>query len=205
MMTDVRYGPITDHDVAALAHLHQRAFPGFFLSTLGERFLVQFYRGFLVDESAISIVATDDNGVPRGAVVGTTEPDGFFGRLVRRQWAGFVAASLAAVLRRPPVAVRLLKAVRYRGDVSGAAGAALLSSICVDPDWQGRGVGRRLVREWEKGAAVMGATGAVLTTDALDNAPANGFYVAQGWQVDGEYETSEGRLMVRYTKRLGNR
>lgn len=202
MMTDVRYGPMTTDDVTSLARLHQTAFPGFFLSTLGERFLVQFYRGFLGDASAVTVVARDGDGVPRGAVVGTTEPDGFFGRLLRRQWAGFVAASVIAVLRRPSVSLRLLDAVRYRGDVRGADSAALLSSICVEPGWQGRGLGRRLVEDWEEQAIAAGAERAVLTTDALGNDATIAFYRARGWHVDAEYETPEGRPMIRYAKKL---
>jgi len=45
-------------DVRDLARLHSEAFPGFFLSTMGEPFLVQFYGGFLQDETAISVRGT---------------------------------------------------------------------------------------------------------------------------------------------------
>ena len=95
-------------DVPVLARIHREAFPGFFLSTLGAPFLVQFYRGFLQDDTAVAVVARDKHGMPLGAVVGTTEPSGFFGRLIKHRWPGVAMASARAVLRNPTSASRLV-------------------------------------------------------------------------------------------------
>ena len=89
----ISLSPVVSSDVRALARLHREAFPGFFLSSLGEPFLVQFYRGFLKDDSAVTVVAHDDVGTVIGAAVGTTEPQTFFRRLFRRRWLGFALAS----------------------------------------------------------------------------------------------------------------
>lgn len=89
----VTYGPLAGSDAKALAKIHREAFPDFFLSSLGESFLIQFYRGFARDSSAITVVVRDEQGIPRGAAVGTTEPAGFYRRLLKRRWPGFVAAS----------------------------------------------------------------------------------------------------------------
>jgi ribosomal protein S18 acetylase RimI-like enzyme len=199
---EVHLGPMAPADVGGLARLHRQAFPGFFLSTLGEPFLVQFYRGFLQDESAVTVVARDKHGMPRAAVVGTTEPAGFFGRLVRNRWPGFVAASARALLTNPKAAPRLLRAVSYRGDAPAAATGALLSSHFVDPALQAGGVGSLLIDEWARVAASKGAERAFLTTDATDNAAANGFYQARGWLLSDTYSTREGRRMNRYTTTL---
>ena len=137
---------MTSHDVTALARIHRAAFPGFFLSTLGERFLIQFYRGFLGDRLR-SPSSPEMPVASRGAVVGTTEPQGFFGWLLRHQWAGFLAASVAAVLWHRRRQFGCSEALRYRGDVLTTDSSALLSSICVEPDWQGRGLGGRLLKE----------------------------------------------------------
>lgn len=198
-------GRMTAADVHELARLHRAAFPSFFLSGLGERFLVQFYRGFLADPTAITVVIRDDDDRIGGAVVGTLEPAGFFGRLLRRQWPGFLAASAAAVLRSPSCAPRLLRAVRYRGGLAGADGSALLSSICVDPAQQGRGLGRRLIGAWTAEATARGARSAYLTTDAQDNDAVNAFYRAGGWELKEQSVTPQGRRMHRYTRSLGGR
>lgn len=195
-------GRMTAADVPELARLHRAAFPSFFLSGLGERFLVQFYRGFLADPTAITVVIRGDHDRIGGAVVGTLEPDGFFGRLLRRQWPGFLAASVAAVLRSPSCAPRLLRAVRYRGGLAGEDGGALLSSICVDPAQQGHGLGRRLIDAWTAEATARGAQSAYLTTDAQDNEAVNAFYRARGWELKDQSVTPQGRRMHRYTRSL---
>jgi len=200
----VTLGPIAPRDVRPLARLHRAAFPGFFLTGLGEPFLAQFYRGFLADPSAVAVVARDARGAVQGAVVGTVEPAGFFGRLVRRQWPGLVAASARAVLRAPRSAARLLRAVRYRGGPA-PAGAALLSSLCVTPAAQGRGLGGQLVDAWTSEVARRGATAAYLTTDADGNDAVNAFYRAHGWALVDTTTTHEGRPMNRYTLSLGAR
>lgn len=189
-------------DVRNLARLHRQAFPGFFLSTLGEPFLVQFYRGFLHDATAVSVVARDEHGMPLGAVIGTTEPSDFFGRLLKHRWLGFALASARAVLRNPTAASRLVRAARYRGEARAGEGGALLSSMCVDPAAQGMGIGRLLVDEWARVATAKGAHEAFLSTDAIGNDAVNGFYQACGWELSDCYETPEGRSMNRYTKRL---
>lgn len=194
--------PLRATDVALLAKLHQEAFPGFFLSTLGTPFLEQFYRGFLSDPTAVTVVARRDAEV-LGAVVGTTEPNGFFARLLRRQILGFVVASARAVASNPRSLRRVLRGVRYRGDAPVGSEGALLSSICVDPKLHRAGVGSALLAEWSQLAGAAGAQRAHLTTDATDNDAVNGFYQRHGWAIEQTYETPDGRLMNRYMTVLG--
>lgn len=201
-MSDVTVGRLQRADVRELAHLHREAFPGCFLSRLGEPFLTQFYSGFISDESA---VARDSSGRPLGAVVGTTEPAGFFGRLVRRKLVGLAFTSLRAVVAHPSAAPRLLRALAYRGDTMEQPGGALLSSICVDPRRQAGGVGSLLVAAWEATAPERGARSAYLTTDAADNDSVNAFYLARGWLLSSTSNTREGRSMNCYTKNLDGR
>jgi colanic acid biosynthesis glycosyl transferase WcaI len=201
----VSLGPLTPADVSPLARLHWRAFPGFFLSTLGEPFLVQFYRGFLADDSAVTVVARGADGTLHGAVVGTTEPAGFFGRLLKNRWPGFALASARAVVSNPEAALRLLRAVRYRGDTPAGGPSALLSSICVDPSMQGSGLGRQLVEAWTRELSSRGVDAATLTTDADDNDVVNRFCKARGLVLVDSYTTRQGRSMNRYAKRLDAR
>jgi len=205
MTVAVTRGALTPADVRPLARLHRAAFPGFFLSSLGEPFLVQFYRGFLMDDSAVCVVARGVDGAVLGAVVGTTQPAGFFGRLAKHRWPGFVLASVHAVVSNPKATPRLLRAVRYRGETRAGDQGALLSSICVDPSLHGAGVGRQLVEAWTDAIAGRGVDTAFLTTDAEGNDAVNRFYQAGGWALSDNYLTREGRSMNRYTKRLDAR
>lgn len=192
--------PLDAADVNVLAALHRKAFPGFFLSSLGEPFLREFYRGFLLDPTAITVVLRDFDGAVLGCAVGTTEPSGFFTRLLRRRWLGFARASVGAILRQPTVSLRLVRAMAYRGgEASGCD--ALLSSICVAPEMRG-GSGSLVLFAWEQQAATLGARSAYLTTDAEQNELVNRFYRGRGWSLEATFVTPEGRRMNRYTKEL---
>jgi ribosomal protein S18 acetylase RimI-like enzyme len=196
-------GELRASDVPTLADLHLRAFPGFFLSSLGESFLRQFYRGFIGDPAAVAVVARNSAGRPVGAAVGSTEPAGFFRRLLRRQLWGFLGAALRAITTDPGTAPRLIRALWYRGD-SNAPGieGALLSSICVDPRVQGSGVGNDLLHAWVGAAAEKGARSAYLFTDAADNDGVNHFYLAHGWRAVGMKTTRQQRTLNIYVCEL---
>jgi GNAT superfamily N-acetyltransferase len=185
-------------DVAACARIHAKAFPGFFLSELGERFLCQLYQGYVDAPDGVALVAVDDQETVLGAALGTIEPAGFYRRLLMRRWWAFALASLAFVLRRPRHLPRLVRAVTYRGDVPIDVGGALFSSLCVDPA-AGRGVGRLLATAYLDRIVELGADNAYLTTDAVDNERTNRFHQQMGWRVAGEFSTPEGRLMHVYT------
>ena len=187
-------------DAALAAELHRAAFPGFFLSSLGTRFLTEFYRGFINEPTAVTVAAHSVDGLLVGAAVGTTDPEAFFRRLVRRRFVRFFAAAAVAALRAPNRSLRLLRAARYRG-VEGApqAPGALLSSIWVAPEAQDTGIGRLLLGAWLDSAASAGAERAYLTTDAAENASVNEFYTRNGWTLTSTYATKEGRQMNVYT------
>jgi GNAT superfamily N-acetyltransferase len=194
----ITLGVLTRADVRQLARLHRAAFPGFFLSSLGQPFLAQFYGGFLADETAVTVVARRGDGTVLGAAVGTTEPAGFFGRMLKRRWPGFVSAGAFAVLKHPKAGPRLLRMVRYGGHGPVAAEGALLNSICVDSQLRGAGLGRHLLDAWTHEVTSRGVHAAFLTTDAEDNDPVNHFYQERGWALAGRYATREGRWMNRY-------
>jgi GNAT superfamily N-acetyltransferase len=198
----VTYGNLRASDAKALARIHRQAFPGFFLSSLGESFLSELYRGFAGDPSAITVVVRDAEGLACGAAVGSTEPAGFYRRLLKRRWPGFVAASVHAAIINPAAVPRLLRAILYRGELPSMDQWALLSSVCLGPALQGSGVGRQLATRWLEQAKMMGAIRVFLTTDADSNDAINRFYIAQGWTLAGDYVTPEDRPMNRYTIHL---
>lgn len=188
----------THGEVSELATLHSRAFPDFFLSRLGPRFLRQFYLGYTTDPTAVICLARDQEGGIQGVCVGTTNPSGFFSRLLKRQFIGFVVASAAAALRNPSAIPRLLAAFIYRGDAPPDTEGAFLSSICVAPEARGQGVGGSLDRAWKARAKALGSNRVFLTTDAINNDEVNAFYRRNGWILNDQYVTKQGRQMNRY-------
>jgi GNAT superfamily N-acetyltransferase len=195
----MRIAALNESHLQAVVNIHLRAFPDFFLSTLGPRFLREFYRAFILESSVVAIVAEIESGEVCGIVVGTTAPHGFFRRLLYRRWWAFGIASIDAVRHSPTVLRRLLAAVSYRGDSQNSEDRlALLSSIAVDPNYQGRGVGTILVGEWLQQVKRTGSPGCYLITDALANASANHFYSKLGWKVGSQFLTKQGRSMTKY-------
>jgi len=87
------------NDVAAVVAVHRRAFPEFFLSFLGPRFLRGFYGAFLVDSLGLGFVAVVEGGRVLGVVVALLDPSGYFKRLLKRRWWAFCLTSVSAVLR----------------------------------------------------------------------------------------------------------
>jgi GNAT superfamily N-acetyltransferase len=185
-------------DVGLVVKLHLQAFPDFFLSFLGPRFLREFYGSFLKEPVGMAFVARDERDGVLGVIVGPLDPRGFFGRLLRRRWWAFGLASVAALLRRPSSAPRLARALLYRGEAPSGPVRALLSSLAVSPAAQGRGIGRALVQRWLDEAQSRGARGCFLTTDAENNDTVNRFYLSLGWKLEAAYTTREGRKMNRY-------
>ncbi|WP_396119575.1 GNAT family N-acetyltransferase [Dietzia sp. B32] len=186
-------------DAKQLAKLHIRSFPDFFLSSLGERFLAEFYRAYATDPTAVTVVARDDSGTPIGAVVGTSEPAGFYSRLLRRRLFRFAFLAGISLLGQPRSAPRVIRGLAYRGEApENGADWALLASLCVDPDLQGSGIGKHLTTDWLHRASLRGIQVAFLTTDAIGNDSVNAFYRSQGWRIDASYTTRQGRTMNRY-------
>jgi ribosomal protein S18 acetylase RimI-like enzyme len=184
--------------VDEVVDIHLKSFPGFFLSFLGPRFLKEFYKSFATDSQGLGFVAKGQDDKIIGVVVGPIYPQGYFQRLLKNNWPRFCLASIGAVVRRPHSALRLLRAIFYRGKAPFGPPRALLSSIAVDPSAQGRGVGKVLVERWVEQVQRNGLCGCYLTTDADGNLAVNNFYQNLGWQIESSYVTSEGRRMNRY-------
>ena len=194
-MIDVR--PMQSDDLAGVVAIHRAAFPNFFLSLLGPRFLRVFY-GFVADDG-IDLVALDD-GQLAGFVAGVADSRSFYRRLLRRRVAQIALAILPVVLRRPSTLVRVARRARQRTRVGAdePSGAELMS-LAVDPSRQHRGIGRALVAAFTERVAVAGVGCLWLTTDAAENDEVIRFYETIGFKRSREFTTVEGRALVELT------
>lgn len=190
---------IEERHLADIVTIHIKAFPTFFLTFLGPRFLKEFYKSFIYDQAGIGFVAIDNvTGNVLGAVVGPFTPQGYFKRLLKKRWYVFCLASISSVLKKPIIIKRLFRAIFYRGEAPTGPQRALLSSIAISPQVQGQGIGHALVKRWIQEVAHRGGSGCFLTTDAENNNSVNRFYQKLGWKIESTYITPENRKMNRY-------
>lgn len=192
----VEFRPLAPEDVVRSVEIHLLAFPGFFLSFLGPRFLRLFY-GEAIALGEIAFAGEVDGKVA-GFVMGSTRPGGFYKLLLRRRLVGFALAAAPAVLRRPGIALRVGRALAKPGEAVRSEGTATLMSIAVDPGVQGVGLGKGLVLAFIEEAARRGASKVDLTTDRDANERTNAFYRSLGFRVARELTTPEGRVMNEY-------
>jgi GNAT superfamily N-acetyltransferase len=184
--------------VDTVVEIHLKAFPDFFLSFLGPRFLREFYTSFFLDSQGMGYIASVPDSQILGVIVGPLDPRGYFKRLLKRRWWAFCLASILAVISRPSCVPRLFRAVFYSGESPSGPTRALLSSVAVDPNVQHAGVGKKLVQHWVEEARRRGASGCYLTTDADGNDKVNAFYQSLNWHIESTYTTPQGRRMYRY-------
>ncbi len=187
--------------VPGLVEIHLLSFRNFFLTFLGPAFLRELYGAIVADPSGIGCVAWSEGRVS-GFAIGTSHSAGLYARLLRRRWWRFGLAALPAFIRRPSILPRLLRAFSMPGQEPSGENNGTLMSIAVHPAFQGQGVGAQLVGAFLQEAAVRGLDGVDLTTDALENEPANRFYQGLGFGLKRSYVTPEGRKMNEYLIRF---
>jgi ribosomal protein S18 acetylase RimI-like enzyme len=189
--------------IESLVPLHQAAFSGFFLTSLGGAFLRLLYRGFIAHPQGICLV-TEAQGQVVGFASGTMNPNGLFSSLLRRHALHFAIAAVPGLLRNPLFATRkCLGALFYRGETPGGIpGAALLSSLAVSPAIQSKGVGHALVHAFAEEVRRRGGKAVYLTTDESENEKANRFYAKCGFELLDTFKRPGNRVMNRWVMRL---
>jgi len=185
-------------DVKQVVSVHLSSFPGFFLSFLGPRFLSVYYSGICAASEGIGFVYLNSSGTPAGFVAGTSNPGGFYSRLLKRDWFKFAMASLLPLFKNPAIATRLLRALSHPATNPVGADVAGLFSIGVLPELQGTGAGKQLVTFFLHEASLRGCRRVFLTTDRDNNDAVNRFYEKMGFDLERQYVTPEGRKMNEY-------
>lgn len=196
--------PMKIEDVATVVKVHLASFPGFFLTFLGPRFLALFYSGICSAPEGIAFVYLDKDGVPTGFVAGSSNPGGFYSRLLKLDWFKFALASIYPVIKKPSVIGRVIRGVFHPSANPIGDEVAGLFSIGVLPESQRTGAGKKLVRAFLGQAKEKGCTKVFLTTDRDNNEAVNTFYSNVGFFLDRQYVTREGRAMNEYWIKLGS-
>jgi ribosomal protein S18 acetylase RimI-like enzyme len=193
--------PMLPGDVDTVIEVHKDAFHGFFLTFLGPAFLREFYTGVCADPSGIAIVSGE--GSIAGFVVGTTEPSGFYKRLIQKRWWKFALASVKPVIEKPVIVPRLLRALTLPSKTATPdVKMGTLMSLGVSKEFHGNGIGKYLVCSFLEKSRQRDVEIVNLLTDAIDNDSTNEFYRKMGFTLVKVFMTPEGRLMNEYAIRL---
>ena len=110
----------------------------------------------------------------------------------------FALCSACAAIRHPSFVKRLLGAFKKSESVVKSERYVELASICVDPNIENRGVGSKLIDCLKEIVDFKTYAYINLETDAEFNDIANRFYLKNGFVLEREFVTAEGRRMNEY-------
>lgn len=183
--------------IKSIVTLHKKAFPSFFLTRLGAPFLRVLYSGYMEDDESGIIVAEDENTIV-GFIAYSNDYPRFYKELIKNRLLKFAICSAMAAIRHPSFTKRLLGALKKSESVVKEERYVELASICVDPEFESKGIGSALIGYLKKNVDFNIYRYINLETDADGNDAVNSFYVKNGFHLERVYTTPEGRRMNEY-------
>lgn len=190
-------------DVDSIVAIHDQAFPDFFLTTLGNRFLRLYYTCMCNSKDAITLCAEKDGEV-KGFATSSYYSHGFNTTLIKKNLFKFGLMGVELMFTKPKAILRLAKNLdkKAKGNAVEDNGEyAELYSIAVMPENQGSGIGRKLLIATEEEVAKHNNK-ISLTTDYYHNEKTIGFYHSMGYHDYYEFVTYPNRRMWRMIKNL---
>lgn len=192
----------TPKDVTSIVEIHQNAFKGFFLTSLGTQFLKFYYKAFVKSDESVVLCAVED-GVVLGFSAATKQCKGFNSRLIKKNLFSFFLLAVKLIFTRPSSLMRLAKNLTKKSDaVVDNEDYAELYSIGVCAESQGKGAGKKLLKATEDNLKKNGVKKVSLTTDYYDNESAVAFYHTMGYSTLYEFIAYPNRKMYRFIKTL---
>lgn len=180
-----------------IVSIHLNTFTGFFLTFMGRGFLRLMYRSYAEYKESGILVALEGEK-PVGFLAYSGDLSGLYKYMIKKRIVPFAWYSLGAFFRKPAVFMHLIKAFLKPGESKREERYVELASIGVDPAVKSKGVGSKLIDALKAQVDFNTYAYITLETDAVDNEGANHFYKKNGFKLEREYETSEGRRMYEY-------
>lgn len=183
--------------IKEVVQIHLDTFDGFFLTFMGRGFLKCLYKSYCqYKESGVLVAFEGDD--PVGFLAYSGDYSGLYKFLIKRKLIPFAWYSLGALLRKPKVFIRLLRAFLKPDDVERNEKYVELASIGVKPNSKSKGVGTSLIIELKNRVDFKSYSYISLETDAENNEVANRFYLKNEFKLERTYVTREGRRMNEY-------
>jgi GNAT superfamily N-acetyltransferase len=191
--------PASNENLIEVSDVHASAFRNYFLTLMGKRFIIEYYSAILDYSGGIILVAKDSVGRVVGFIAGFSDAKRFYVHYRSRRYK-LAILSFAAVMRKPFLLGRVIRNVsrvsRGVAHVPRSSRDVELSSFGVLPEYQGYGIGGRLVESFLVKAREFGAESIYLTTDAVENQSVNAFYKAHGFVLEGDKSAGKRQLNV---------
>lgn len=185
-------------DILDMVKIHQAAFPEYFMTLLGPKFLQNYYDLVINFPGRICYVKEGKEGI-EGFVAGFLSPSIFYSEIKKYRFK-FLISIIFQIIRHPTYFLRLYASYTEadRSIESYDLDVCELSSIAVLPEIKGKGVGKGLIKAFV-GAVKGNAKIIVLTTDAKNNEYTNEFYKNLGFELKCTYYRSKNRPMNKYS------
>lgn len=185
-----------------LADIHERAFDGFFLTTLGNRFLRTYYKTSLNSAESLAVCAVNEKNELVGFCIGCTLSKGYHKRLIISNIAVFLLQGILILFTRPQALFRLAFNLDKNTNDADDGNYAELLSIGVLPEAKGTGAGKEMISVFEDTATKRGCQKIVLTTDFNNNEKVLAFYKRTGYEILCDFTTYPNRRMYKLIKNI---
>ena len=184
-----------------IVSIHLNTFQGFFLTFMGRGFLKLMYRSY-VEYNNSGILMAFEGKKPIGFLAYSGDLSGLYKYMIKKRLIPFAWYSLGAFFRKPTVFMRLVRAFLKPRETKREEKFIELASIGVDPNIKSKGIGSQLIDALKSKVNFNEYAYITLETDAVNNDIVNHFYQKNGFILERELETKEGRKMFEYRYRV---
>lgn len=191
---------IKKEEVTQIVDLHLESFPSFFLTSLGNKFLVIFYNACLNNQHCVSVKVVDEKQMIVGFAIGTDVSNGFYKQIILSELLSFINISFGILFSRPKALFRLIKNLQKSSSVEDRGDYPELLSIAVRGHSKGMGIGDLLLTNFESELVRRGFNRVTLTTDYYHNERAIKFYLKNGYKVLNNFNAYPKRKMLKLIK-----
>lgn len=200
MMRIRKIGDTEKDTINDIVSIHLNTFTGFFLTFMDRGFLNLMYRSYAEYKDSGILVAFEEEK-PVGFLAYSGDLSGLYKYMIKKRLILFAWYSLGAFFRKPTVFMRLVRAFLKPSESKREEKYVELASIGVDPNVKSKGVGSQLIDALKAQVDFSKYEYITLETDAVNNEGANHFYKKNGFVIERDFETNEGRKMYEYRYR----
>ena len=202
-MSEISIRPATKDDLKQIVRIHQEAFPGFFLTRMGKRFLRLYYQLVLEYQEHIFLIAENPQSQIVGFACGVYHPKNFYQFLKKSKYR-FLLPVLIALLRNPFLVREVfsnknrVETISDSSITSNSEKVFEFTSMGVSNRALGLGVGKQLTLVLLQLTRENNTDYVILTTDKDNNEHVNRFHTKMGFQLRREVLHSSNRVMNEY-------